>query len=148
MRKEFNRIIENNMTNEEKELLLKDLCARLKYGVKVNHFSAIRELLGIIPAAEIVMVGYDINDYEDSVIEDIEPYLRPLSSMTEEEKNEFENLGWRVDELENNEAWAFNHSINSIMKGIDWLIAHYFDFRGLIPMNLALPATEGMYNTK
>lgn len=28
---------------------------------------------------------------------------------------------------------------------IDWLLAHHFDYRGLIPMGLALEATEGMY---
>lgn len=121
------------MTNEEKQLLLNDLCARLSYGVKVDHFGVLRDLLGVIPSSENVMVGYDINDYEDSVIEDIKPYLRPMSSMTEEERKIYIEIS--------------SHLCGEIAAKmmIDWLNSHYFDFRGLIEKGLALEAPEGMY---
>lgn len=132
------------MTQEEKQLLLKDLCARLPYGVKVWHFGVTRELLGIIPT-EIVMVGYDINDYEDSVIEDIKPYLRPLSSMSEGERNEY--FDFRNQELQR-VAFAEVGRESAIAEISDWLNEHHFDYRGLIPMGLALEAPEDMYKTE
>lgn len=121
------------MTQEEEKLLTKDLCGRLPYEVKVDHFGVVRELLEVIPASfpcASVMVGYDINDYEDSVIEDIKPYLRPMWSMTEEEDNEL------------NYARMGNYG-----EDVDWLLEHHFDYRGLIEMGLALEAPEGMYKT-
>lgn len=125
------------MTKEERKTVLIDLCMRLPYGVKVNHFGVVRELLGVIPPSEpceIVMVGYDINDYEDSIIEDIKPYLRPMSSMTEEEKEElYQKTGFRVDDCILG------------LSAIDWLNANHFDYRGLIPMGLALEAPKDMY---
>jgi hypothetical protein len=82
---------------------------------------------------ELVSAGYDINDFDDYALEDVKPYLRPMESMTEEEKTYQMKLirdikhGANIDKLED-----FYHS-------------HYFDYRGLIPMGLALPAKEGMY---
>ena len=137
------------MTREEKQLLLKELCARLPYGVKVNHFGVTRELLGVIPPSEPsenVMVGYDINDYEDSVIEDIKPYLRPMSSMTEEEKKEFQACHC-VYELHPDFQPMMCNLANELNM-FDWLNANHFDYRGLIPMGLALEAPDGMYKTE
>ena len=125
------------MTQEEKDLLLKDLCGRLQHGVKVDHFDVIKELLGVIPSSENVMVGYDINNYEDSVIEDIRPYLRPMNSMTEEEMIEFERLSFIYDTSDGSMLFS--------EKGLDWLNAHHLDYRGLIEKGLALEAPEGMY---
>lgn len=129
------------MTQEEKDLVIKDLCGRLPYGVKVDHFGTVKELLGIMPSSEIVMVGYDINDYEDSVIEDIKPYLRPLSSMTEEEYNELRKISsdYGLAPFEDIHNWTPNYNL------IDWLNRKMFDYQGLIPMGLALKAIEGMY---
>ena len=131
------------MTQEEKDLLLKDLCTRLSCEVKVDHFGTVKDLLGIMPSSENVMVGYDINDYEDSVIEDIKPYLRPMSSMTEEEKVQLsqyacigEDLnGEFIDEVQRKDCAAY----------IDWLNKNHFDYRDLILKGLALEAPEGMY---
>lgn len=125
------------MTQEEKQLLLKDLCGRLPYGVKVDHFGVVRELLGVIPPSEIVMVGYDINDYEDSVIEDIKPYLRPMSSMTEEEKKE-------LDECYGSEESTISDT-EAATKLLDFYNLNHFDYRGLIEKGLALEAPEDMY---
>lgn len=130
------------MTQEEKQLLLTDLCSRLPYGVKVDHFGVLRELLGVIPPSEIVMVGYDINDYEDSVIEDIKPYLRPMSSMTEEEKKEYHEIDGCAYTCP--EEYAHVPAADRI----DWLNTHHFDHRGLIDKGLALEAPEEMYKDK
>ena len=76
--------------------------------------------------------GPDGNYGEGFTLDDIKPYLRPLSSMTEKEKEKlFQLMGCGTD-----------------VKRIDFYISHYFDYRGLIPMGLALEAKEGMYNTK
>ena len=124
------------MTQEDRKLLLTDLCARLQYEVKVDHFGTVKELLGIMPSSENVMVGYDINDYEDSVIEDIKPYLRPMSSMTEEERNEHFGRTMTID------------IVQTSKEVIDWLNKKMFDYRGLIEKGLALEAPIGMYNLK
>lgn len=143
------------MTNEEKQLLLNDLCGRLPYEVKVDHFGVTRDLLGVIPSSfpcASVMVGYDINDYEDSVIEDIKPYLRPMSSMTDGEREEWadkfnfamDELSSILDEKEAEDAAPYMFA-KSHFTSIDWLLAHHFDFRGLIEKGLALEAPKGMY---
>lgn len=133
------------MTQKDRNLLLKDLCARLPYGVKVDHFidllrvekdDVTKELLGIIPSSENVMVGYDINNYEDSVIEDFKPYLRPMHSMTEEEREHFESMCcWG--------KWESGPIIT--LEAADWLNENHFDYRGLIEKDLALEAPKGMY---
>ncbi len=131
------------MTKEEKDLLLQDLCERLQHGLKVNHFEVIRELLGIIPSTENVMVGYDINDYEVSVIEDIKPYLRPMSSMTSKEWVEFCDCSLK-DEM----SWVITRNrqkLIPVQNREDYLNSKHFDYRGLIPMGLALEAPDGMY---
>lgn len=104
---------------EDKELLLKDLCARLPYGV-----------IGLIHKANgddynISIVGGDIDLFLHQFIS-IKPYLRPISSMTEEERQEYGLV--LCDEL----------SINQY----DWLNAHHFDYRGLIEKGLAIAVTE------
>lgn len=106
------------MTKEDKELLLKDICARLPYGIFVKEN---RESLNHIPTIYTF--------YYHPYIDNCKPYLRPMSSMTEEEKEELRILKWTKLE---------HHTV-------DWLNACHFDYRGLIPMGLALEAKEGMY---
>lgn len=117
------------MTQEEKELLLKDLCARLPYGVKLRYV----EDLVVKKESHIITLN---NIYLEHIINgdaDIKPYLRSMSSMTWDEK--FEH-----DAIINSDNVLENH-----LRDIDWLNAHYFDYRGLIPMGLALEAPEGLY---
>ena len=103
------------MTNEEKQLLLKDICARLPYGVKYQD--------RIEGGIHILSLGI-IHHYERFI-----PYLRPMSSMSYEEKDEYDRL------VMCNASWVVD----------DWLNKKGFDYRGLIPMGLALEAPEGMY---
>ena len=71
------------MTQEDKELLLKDLSARLPYGVKVQYEGNIFDIDYISPMYEEVRL--DFADYYTIDISEIKPYLRPMSSMTEEQ---------------------------------------------------------------
>ena len=119
------------MTQEQKDLLLKDLCARLPYGVKVK-FEYV-----IISPAKIIGINKFFIECEDisADIEDIKPYLFPLSSMTEEQKKEFDismDMGY---------AAAYNAEINCANRMIDFFHKHHIDYRGLIPMGLANDAT-------
>lgn len=131
------------MTQEEKSLLLKDLCARLPYGVKCCDFCYDDEgdIVNTIETLECIYPSTMEYKYKDidakHDIERIKPYLRPMSSMTDEEKETYDCF---FDE---------NGSMNcSVSTYIDWLLSCHFDFRGLIPKGLALEAPEEMYNTK
>lgn len=134
------------MTQEDKELLLKDLCSRLPYGVK-GHLSGLD--------IRIEISGINGNDVfckplrrEQKLTRDIryiKPYLRPMSSITKEEYNELKELiRAKNSELDLNEITA--------EVTIDWLNKKMFDFRGLIPKDLALsteefdPYTEEFFN--
>lgn len=121
----------------DKILLLKDLCPRLPYGIKCDHFGEIKEVLGVF--YDIIQVGDNINDYEDTCIEDIKLYLRPMSSMTDDEKftyyHRVHDVGRSVDVIDEDE----------VALHMEWLNEHHFDYRGLIGRGLALEAPEGMY---
>lgn len=127
------------MTQEEKQLLLADLCARLPYGVKFNYGGND----GCDYKAEIVSLEA-IND--SFPLEDCKPYLRLMSSMTEEEKKEFQ----QVIEIELKAlAGPGGHTIESAAGSafeVDFYNRHHFDYRGLIEKGLALEAKEGMYD--
>ena len=144
------------MTQQEKDLLLKDLCARLPYGVKVcinlpNHQEKMfEEQIGDLKELTIYG-GYLVNskgiDYRSFKL-DIKPYLRSMSSMTEEESKEFSTF---YDEFEPDDYWKPGHyakyiGIDLIDEYVDWLNAHHFDYRGLIEKGLAIEAPEGMYS--
>lgn len=118
------------MTQENKELLLKDLYARLPYGVKVKvkYYDDNWRLLAIYTNGTTYVtrdIGYPIETY----FEDCKPYFRPMSSMTEEEKSMYEGLMIGTD------------NISYMLDVVDWLNAHHFDYRGLIDKSLALDAT-------
>ncbi len=135
------------MTQEEKELLLKDLSARLPYGV-IGEYSwkgnepHNRELTGNL---------YDELDSSWSSTEDSKfiPYLRPMSSMTEEEYDDmFHRLYLAQEEFFRNcsNTDTIGKIIGNDMIIYDWLTKKMFDFRCLIPKGLGLVAPEGMYN--
>ena len=123
------------MTQEHKQLLLKDLCARLPYGVIVQENDGVNENDNKL--LNIDMFDRCIN--YDYIIDDIKPYLRPMSSMTEEERDEVKKYMKR-EQIVN---MAFYHATE---KTYDWYNAHHFDYRGLIEKELALEAPEDMYN--
>ena len=127
----------------DNELLLKDLCARLPYGVLVccmNEYNYISYLTtGILRQLQSENRPYVIL-----------PYLRPMSSMTEEEKKEVSillNYEFYIDDDCALVTEDDRHRIrlDLIQVYIDWLNSHHFDFRGLIEKKLALTAKEGMY---
>lgn len=134
------------MTQEEKQLLLKDLCARLPYHPCINICN---------DSWEGCQTGeFDTNLYShhiDAFVCDrieVKPYLRPMSSMTEEEKEEFD----KVLKSCNNKVFACPDKERRYnffdAEQEDFMNAHHFDYRGLIPMGLALEAPEDMYKTK
>jgi len=124
---------------KDKELLLKDLSARLLYGVKVvRYIERDNKVEQLIPEMDLSLRLFELSISNQWFI--IKPYLRPMSSMTEEEINEFHKLSFiHVDY--GLEPLQCVLSVNEI----DWLNAHHFDYRGLISMNLALEAPKGMY---
>ena len=116
------------MTQEEKELLIKDLCARLPYGVFVKEGDV----------NDRVIYTYDYHPH----IETCKPYLRPMSSMTEEEEKECIDIS-RTIIIPHVRNW-FGFSITNPFF-TDWLNSHNFDYRNLIEKGLALEAKDGMY---
>ena len=140
------------MTEEDKKILLTDLSARLTYGVKAyvknwskldrKYYEGVYTVESIHPSLNNILtyserfsveviVGYD--DYE------IKPYLFPLSSMTEEQKNELNDTLIQLelkalnDEIEHHKVAEFE---------IDFYNKNMFDYRGLIDKELALDATN------
>ena len=119
------------MTQEDKDLLLKDLCSRLPYGVKIElTWWVMDEGTYVNVTLEPEHIEQLLN-YENYITE-IKPYLFPLSSMTEEQKKEYQYI---------TERWMYDSSY-SISDSIDWLNKNHFDYRGLIPMRLAIDATN------
>ena len=159
------------MTQEEKELVLKDLCARLPYEAIINVHDTYPYT--VLPYFNIrlnsfvsTLASEPIFKTEDELIKrvlkehveylEFRLFLRPLSSMTEEEKN---NLGiilpcsmsfsYSTDGdliIYTDEEYDSDHYFSKFVEVQDFLNAHHFDYRGLIPRGLALPALEGMYN--
>lgn len=143
------------MKQKNKELLLKDLSARLFYGVKVSlHHEDMGYLTGtldaIYPTEDRVIVdnlnkviapvnvrcgGFNVEK------NNVKPYLRPLTSMTDEEREEYRKFshygaaGYRDNDFKEMIA------VPSFEK-IDWLIKNHFDYRGLIEKGLAISTKE------
>ena len=118
-----------DMRQEDKEFLLKDLCARLPYEVKINTIQGDFTLLGL--TNERVFTTCEVEGcHNDFPIELIKPYLFPLSSMTEEQEKEYNDLNCY-------ELGCFPHT----EAALDYLIKNQFDFRSLIPKGLAIDAT-------
>ena len=126
------------MNQEDKELLLKDLCARLPYKVKVNEAThGDFTLIGL--TNERVFTTCEIEGcHNDFPIENIKPYLFPMSSMTEEEQRMLDSMCNDV------EMMSRLTGLKMFDKAFDWLDKNGFDYRGLIPKGLAIDAT-GLY---
>ena len=125
------------MIQEDKELLLKDLCARLPYGVIIHLVEPNEDeelyCLNILQEGLYTRSLEHNNVTTLAPIEDIKPYLRSMSSMTEEELHEY------------------NMHLLGITTGVDavnfiiWIYQHHLDILHFIEKDLALEAPEGMY---
>jgi len=115
------------MIQEEKELLIKDLCARLPYHPKGHVVNACN-------GAECdEWLTCDTFSMFTNVINNCRLYLRPMSSMTEVEKHIFDTM-------------TRGYTIHQQTALFDWLNSNHFDYRGLIESGLALVAPKDMYN--
>ena len=143
------------MTQENKDLLLRDLCARLPYGVKVNYNEEVCTIDSIGNDSELLLKNTDgeiIPKWEDSLfisIEKCKPYLFPLSSMTEEQKIEcFKGTPLEIDKYgdisvkDNSYGGSQYTDLEIYLEVINWLLKNHFDFRGLIPKGLAIDCTN------
>ena len=153
------------MTQEDKELLLKDLCGRLPYGVIVNYKGLVRPLFSVSPTQHFQITLDNALDGEHNGLvyvsldfdnaDELKPYLRPMSSMTEEELKElkeetgliydYEN-GLDLAEFQNNHK-CLDFYLSEVPSYVvvlvfDWFNAHHFDYRGLIEKGLAIAITE------
>jgi len=138
------------MTQEEKQLLLKDLCARLPYGVICDRLGHTKKLLSVSPY-KVYCLEFDRGEYmpTEYTVDDVKPYLRPMSSMTDKEKDElYTAMDWYGEIDESGNVYTKGQEKvyrETFYEYTDWLNEHHFDFRGLIPMGLALEAPEDMY---
>jgi hypothetical protein len=120
------------MTQEEKDLLLKDLSARLPYGVKFQSEN--------IETALFVDTSDDEVWINGTCIDDFKPYLFPMSSLTEEQRKElFYISGIHIiyGKFYTNDEFTLEETLS----GINWLLKNHFDINGLIPKGLAIDAT-------
>ena len=125
------------MTKEHNELLLIDICARLPYKVKISIPELVTNKEQVETLNEIFKGKDDLYRVNDSgiLIEYIKPYLFPLSSMTEEQKMFLKQQNWYI-------AISTSGTVETTIKGIDWLNKNHFDYRGLIESGLAIDATN------
>lgn len=132
-----------NLNNQEKDLLLKDLCSRLPYGVICDDgYGNVLELNSIDKPNTVTFKCSD-NTLCTADLDKCKPYLFPLSSMTEEQL--YNNpVGFsQMLTIKADRDWE-NITINrrDYYKLVDWFNKNHFDYRGLIPMGLAIDATN------
>ena len=128
------------MTQEDKILLLKDLSGRLQYNVQILADIDKTFEGGVIGTLKVINLKKDWVELQNVLtpfkFDEIKPYLRPMSSMTREERKEYDSL-FKLHEDGNVycENWEY----------FDWMNKHHFDCRDLISKGLALEAPEVMY---
>jgi hypothetical protein len=132
------------MTQEQKDILLKDLCARLPYGVKISVDDKVETLDGINILDNVVEYG----SFLSSDIEEVKHYLFPLSSMTEEHifeindilGEDFEIDKYGITDLIRNRRTSLSYlELDALF---EYFNKNHFDYRGLISMDLAIDATN------
>ena len=141
------------MTAEEKQLLLKELCARQFYGTKVL---SPWEKDGPCELSAIDLTSSrQIRVFEDWFkVEEVRPYLRPMSSMTEEEEDEYDSMFSNARRIYCNCVYYDTVQEDDIPDFIDWLLEHHFDYRKtpdgktMIEAGLAIEAPEDMYKNE
>ena len=125
------------MTQENKNLLLKDICERLPYGIKCINTNWTKD--GYVEVSNVWAKEQKVQIFEDWVgIEYCKPYLRPMSSMTEEEKQQY----WDLCYQDQDDIWGKCR----FDKIVDFCLERHLDYRGLIEKGLAIEAPEGMYD--
>ena len=135
---------------QDKELLFKDLCARMPYGV-MCHIKGEKDAMPLHSCITDIY-AFDFKLGENSyltfrTVDEIKPYLFPLSSMTEEQYWEMQKLSGEdcLEHMEISKNFRNNTDFSNLplyeYRVIDWLNRNHFDYRGLIPKGLALDAT-------
>ena len=147
------------MTQEEKQQLWECICEMVPHDTIVHHLNvnADYKLNGVLNNTLPINGEKELLIYVktlDNGIQlpptgpgDVLPYLRPMSSMTEEEKIELCTISYAPDEMKTIEEKLYVIQTNA-KNAADFYNAHYLDYRGLIEKGLALEAPEGMYNAK
>lgn len=153
------------MAQEDKQLQLIDLCARLPYKpvIQVSDWTLLDAELEVGHIARLMNEDLELK-----------PYLRSMSNMTEEDLRDFAKIKFEHDALweivefpkikcykrfinvkcknkNSRDTWIFQVNTRTPLEtyyGIDWLLSRHFDIRGLIPMGLALEAPKDMYKTE
>ena len=135
------------MTQEQKNLLLKDLCSRLPYEVKVEYNGEKYKIANVSICNETITI-YGERGYPMEVeIKKVKPYLFPMSSMTEEQYNEMQTISGKdcMEHMEIEKEWRNNSPFTHLPlyqhRVIEFFHKYHFDYRGLIPMGLAIDAT-------
>ena len=135
------------MTQEQKILLLKDLCGRQMYNVKCQVFNDANPytLSGVLhnkPYSQLYFEELDWKEHDGFVgVEYCKPHLFPLSSMTEEQRREYDKIIYRSIELHHRE-YSDVVEIDLFDNLQEFYHRNHFDYRGLIPMGLAIDATN------
>jgi hypothetical protein len=129
------------MREEDKNLLMIDLCSRLPYGVKVEAETWLEDEgeFAYVPdkVYSINSDGYIVHGYDE--VYECKPYLFPLSSMTEEQRKELEEIDPEFYSLI---CWDGDIYVSMNIRSYDWLNKNHFDYRGLIGKRLAIDATN------
>ena len=128
------------LSKKDKQLILNDLCPRLPYRPK----AAI--LHGIFEPETVTVIGYS-GRFVDTInsqyeLERVRLYLRPMSSMTDEERDKFREVGGVMSHNVENDIWAISAFSPEAYK---FLNSHFFDYNNLIPAGLAWEGNEDMY---
>lgn len=136
------------MTQEEEDILLKDLSTRLPYGVKVQlSTNEVGILHQIAKGTCTIFIKNRITppDFFDVSINDIKPYLFPLSSITKDQMIELSNISNAIYIYPSDAEIVVSRARENLLQFVpvfDWLNKNHFDYRGLISEGLAIDATD------
>lgn len=149
------------MTQEDRELLLKDLCARLPYGLKCDRLGKIERLVSVKPE-KVFCITLDNGEYmpNDYCIDDVKPYLRSFKSMTKDERSEYYKRckichykhAWKCGRNQYGETLYRKGPMSYTAfyrtpEALDYLNSIHVDYRGLIKKGLAIKANRNTYST-
>lgn len=132
------------MTQEEKALLLKDLCARLPYSPMVEYKGETYNVLGIVHGRLALCKPFMSHTLDECpLVKEVKPYLFPMSSITETIKDEIYQESGLYDIFEDNQIHIeVGTNFTDICKLFNILNKHHIDYKGLIPIGLAIDATD------